>query len=325
MKIAVTGASGHIGYSICKELLSQGFEVKALVRQLQTLPTSLQLEEILGDVMDTDSLHHLLTDCQAVIHTAGIIDLDYKHSQIMYNINVQGSKNVVDIAKEKGIKRFVHFSSVHAYSQKPHNAPVDEYRHFIGENALYYDQTKRDAHQYAIASADTDFEVIVLCPTSVIGPPDHKVSKLGQAVIDICKGKVPAVVRGGFDFVDVRDIAKGAVSALSNGRSKESYILGNEYLTIKAFSNEILAAAGQKKRLKELPLFMAYVGLPFVKAFATISKRPAIYDRAYIDILADGNACTLSEKAKKELNYAPRPIKETLQETVTWFKKEGKL
>ena len=325
MKIAVTGASGHIGFSICKELISSGYEVRALVRAHNPLLSALAVVQIKGDITETTALEELMDGCDVTIHAAGMIHLGSRYNQKMYDINVSGTKNVICAAQKTGVKRFIHFSSVHAYSQKPHDLPVDETRHFIGERAIFYDQTKRDAHLLVLNAASEHLEVIVLCPTSVIGPPDYKISKLGQAVIDICKGKVPAVIRGGFDFVDVRDIAIATVNALTLGRSGESYILGNEYLTIKEFANLILSTNGSSKQLRELPLFMGYAGLPFVKSYAAITKRPALYDKAYIDILRDGNIKIISEKAKQELGYTPRPIRETLIETVQWLKEYGKI
>lgn len=324
-KIAVTGASGHIGFNICIELLKAGYEVNALVRTTEKQLISPSLTQVRGDLLNISSLEKLMTNCQAVIHTAGIIQLNSKNKETMHQVNVQGTQNIIDVAQKMSIKRLVHFSSVHAYSQKPHHLPVDETRHFIGSNALFYDQTKRDAHQLVVNAASKEMETLVLCPTSVLGPLDLKTSKLGQAIIDICKGKVPAVVRGGFDFVDVRDVAKGAVSALKQGQSGESYILGNEYLTIQEFSNLVLSANGSTKKLRALPLFTAYLGLPFVQSYATLTKRKAIYDKAYIDILLDGNKQILSDKAKKELNYRPRPIHETIIETVNWFKQHHKI
>ncbi|OJX39169.1 MAG: hypothetical protein BGO87_04080 [Flavobacteriia bacterium 40-80] len=325
MKVAVTGASGHIGAAVCRELISRGYEVAVLVYNdisaLQGLPVTV----VKGNVLNKESLKELMGQCDAVIHTAGMIELGYKFIQEVYDINVTGTKNVLETAKESGVKKVVHFSSVHAFSHKPYDVPIDESRPFVTERSVFYDQTKRDGHVLAFEAAKEGLDVVIVCPTSAVGPPDHKPSKLGKAVIDIYKGSVPAVVKGGFDFADVRDMAKGAVSALTNGRAGETYILGGRYYTIKEFSDLVLEAKGTKKRLTELPLFVANIGLPFVKSYAYLTNKQPLYDKAYIDILQDGNKLTLSTKAQEELGYSVRELGETLTDTVEWFRTIGRL
>lgn len=325
MRVAVTGAAGHIGAAICRELISTGHEVVVLVytdiSALKDLPVTI----VKGNVLDRESLQELMGQCDAVIHTAGMIELGYKFIQEVYDINVTGTKNVLGAAKSAGVKKVVHFSSIHAFSHKPYDVPIDESRPFVTEKSVFYDQTKRDGHVLAREAAREGLDVVIVCPTSAVGPPDHKPSKLGKAVIDIYNGSVPAVVKGGFDFADVRDMAKGAVSALNHGRAGETYILGGRYYTIKEFSDLVLEAKGTKKRLTELPLFVANIGLPFVKSYAYLTKKQPLYDKAYIDILQDGNKLTLSTKAQEELGYSVRELGETLTDTVEWFRLAGRL
>lgn len=325
MKIAVTGAAGHIGSAICRELLERGYEVQALVYNDYDAIRELPVTFIKGNVLDRASLTKLMGACDVVIHTAGMIELGYKFVQKVYDINVIGTKNVLEVARESGIKKVVHFSSIHAFNHQPYDIPIDETRHFVTEKSVFYDQTKRDGHMQAQEAAKNGQHVVIVCPTSAVGPPDHKPSKLGKAVIDIYKGSVPAVVKGGFDFADVRDMARGTVLALEKGRAGETYILGGKYYTIKEFSNLVLEAKGTKKRLVELPLFVASVGLPFVKSYAYLTKKPPLYDKAYIDILQDGNKLTLSTKAQQELGYSVRELGETLSDTVEWFRNSRKL
>lgn len=325
MKVGVTGSSGHIGAAVCRELITQGYEVVSLVRNDVSSIQDLPLTLVKGDVLNRESLKELMGQCEAVIHTAGVIELGYKFNQGVYDINVTGTKNVLEVAKECGIKKVVHFSSIHAFSHKPYDIAIDENRHFVTEKSVFYDQTKRDGHILAREAAENGLDVVVVCPTSAVGPPDHKPSKLGKAVIDIYKGAVPAIVKGGFDFADVRDMASGTVKALQKGKSGETYILGGNYYTIKQFSDLVLEAKGTKKRLIELPLFVANVGLPFVKSYAYLTKKAPLYDKAYIDILQDGNKQTLSTKAREELGYTVRELGETLSDTVKWFRDSGRI
>lgn len=325
MKVAVTGAAGHIGAAICRKLLEQGHEVVALTYNDRSAIEGLPVTIVKGNVLDRESLKVLIGQCDAVIHTAGMIELGYRFIQTMYDINVVGTKNVLEIAKESGAKKVIHFSSIHAFSHKPYDIPIDESREFVTEKSVFYDQTKRDGHMLAQEASKNGQNVVIVCPTSAVGPPDHKPSKLGKAVIDIYRGSVPAVVKGGFDFADVRDMAGGVVAALERGRAGETYILGGKYYTIKEFSDLVLEAKGTKKRLVELPLLAANIGLPFVKSYAYLTKKKPLYDKAYIDILQDGNKLTLSTKAKEELGYSVRELGETLTDTVEWFRKIGKI
>lgn len=325
MKVAVTGAAGHIGAMICRELIDQGHDVVAFIYRDDRAVQGLPLTIVKGDILEASSVKTLLTGCDAVIHTAGLIELGYSFNKRMHETNVTGTKNLLEVAKELGVKKIVHFSSVHVFEQKPHDKPVDENRPFVSEKSVNYDQTKRDGHVLALEAAKNGQDVVVVCPTSVVGPPDHKVSKVGKAIIDIYKGNIPASVKGGFDFVDVRDVAKGAILAMHHGKSGESYILGGQYLTVKGFSDLVLEAKGSKKRMIELPLFLAYVGLPFIKAYSGITKTPPLYDKTYIDILQDGNEVTLHEKAKKELGYNPRDVRTTFADAVEWFKANGRI
>lgn len=319
MKIGITGATGHIGVTICRILLERNYEVVALVQKDRLGIENLPITFVDGNVLDRESLKAFMGQVDAVIHAAGVIELGYSFNQRMYDVNVIGTKNIIEIAKEQGIKKLVHFSSVHAFVQQPQHTPVDEKRPFVDAHSVFYDQTKRDGHLLALEAAKNGLDVVVVCPTSSVGPPDFKPSKVGRAIMDVYKGSIPAVVRGGFDFADVRDVATGAVLALEKGRSGETYILGGEYYSIKQFSDYVMEAKGTKKRLLELPLVVAKIGLPFVQTFSAITKRPPIYDKTYIDILLDGNEKTLSDKAKQELGYSVRPFGETITDTVAWF------
>ncbi len=325
MKVAVTGAAGHIGSVVCRELINQGNEVVALVYNDVNALKDLPITIVKGNVLDKPSLVQLLEGCDAVIHTAGVIDLSYKPSRKLHEINVIGTQNVLEVSKELQIDKIVHFSSIHAFSHKPYDQPIDENRKFVDEKSIYYDQTKRDGHLLAIEAAKNGQNVVVVCPTSAVGPYDYKPSKLGKAILDIYKGNVPAIVKGGFDFADVRDMAIGTVSALKKGRSGETYILGGKYYSIKEFSDLVLKAKGSKKRLIELPLFVAYIGLPFIKLYSLLRKEPPLYDKTYIDILQDGNKLTLSTKAETELDYKVRDLEVTLVDTMEWFKAKNKI
>ncbi len=325
MKVGITGASGHVGATICRTLIEKEYEVVAFVRNDIAALEGLPITIVKGDVLDRASLKKFMTECDTVIHAASMIELSYKFEQKTYDVNVVGTQNILEIAKEVKTLKLIYVSSIHVFRQKPYDKPLDETRSFVSNNSVFYDQTKRDAHLLAQDAAKNGQDVVIICPTSVVGPFDYKPSKLGKAIIDMYKGKIPAVIKGGFDFVDVRDIAEGTIAALENGRSGETYILGGRYHTIKELSDYVFKVKDVKKRLAVFPLSVAYAGLPFVKTFSYLTKKPPLYDKLYIDILKDGNKKTLSTKAQQELGYTTRTLEETLNDTINWFKKQKKI
>ncbi len=325
MKIAVTGAAGHIGSEICRQLIARGHEVVALVHHNIEAIEGLDLKKVNGGLLDKEVIKGLIGDCDAVIHTAGKIGLDYKFDQSVYDVNVKGSELLFDTAYELGIKKLIHFSSIQAFNPRPFDIPVDENREFTNDDAVFYDRTKRDSHKLALEYAAKGLDILVICPTSAVGPPDFIPSKLGKAVIDIYNRSIPAVVKGGFNFADVRDIAAGTIDALDRGKKGETYILGGKYYTIQDFANTILEIKGSKRRLVELPLFLAYIGLPFVQTYAKLTGKEPLYDKTYLDILQSGNQQIIIDKARHELNYEVRELGETLQDAIKWFRDTGKL
>lgn len=324
-KVAVTGASGQIGSALCRELVRQGYEVNALVRNDCPAINGLPLKVCSGNVLDKDSLIRLMDECNVVIHTAANIELGYRFSQSLYNVNVTGAKNVLEAAEECGVQKVLLFSSVHVFDQKPSERILDESRNFVGNNSVFYDQTKREAHLLGMSAAEAGQDVVILCPTSVVGPPDFKYSHIGKAVYDIYTGRVPAVVKGGFDFVDLRDVVQASIKAIHHGRSGEAYILGGKYHTVKEFADLIYAHKELERRMTELPASVAIAALPVVKFWTRLTGKDPFYDKVYIDILQDGNRYISSEKAKKELRFSPRPLSETLEDLIAWFIEQGKL
>lgn len=325
MRIGITGAAGHLGATICRTLLDKGHQVVAFVHNDVAALKDLAVTIVKGDVMNRASLTAFMADCDAVIHAAGAIDLSYQFDQKTYDVNVVGTKNILEVAKEIGNLKIVYVSSVHVFRQEPYDISLDETRPFVSDNSVFYDQTKRDAHLLAIEAAKNGQDVVVVCPSAIIGPNDFKPSKLGKAITDIYEGKFPALFVGGFDFVDVRDVANGAISALEKGQSGETYILSGKYYSLKELSNFIFEAKAVKKRLIALPIIWAYIGLPFIKFWSIITRTAPLYDRLYIDVLKDGNKHNSCEKAKEQLDYNPRSLKETITDTIEWFKSQEKI
>ncbi len=326
MKVAITGATGHIGGVIVRELLHRGHTVKALVRGYDTKSLDgLDVEKIHGDLHDITSLKHLMESCDALIHAAALISIDGDMHGLVHRTNIEGTRHVMDAAKAAGIKRVIHISSVHAYSQHPLAEIMDEQRAPAGDNTFAYDRSKRDGQALALSYASPDMEVLVVNPTSVVGPYDFKPSKLGQAIINMSTGKLPFVFQGGFDFCDGRDVATAIVNALTMGRSGEAYLLGGGWHSLSEFGQILSEVSGHKNKPIALPTILGWIGLPFIKVFARMTKAEPLYTNEALVAVAEGNRHINCTKAKTELNYTSRPLRESLSDTCLWFSENGYL
>ena len=326
MKVAITGATGHIGGLIVRELQARNYAIKALVRSTdQKSLEGLPIEYIKGDLNDQDALKQLMASCDYLIHAAAVISIDGDMKGLVHKTNVDGTRAVMEAAKAAGIKRVIHLSSVHAYHQKPIHEILDEQRELVPDPTFAYDRSKREGQQIALSYASAEMEVLAVNPTSVLGPFDFKQSKLGQAIINMHSGKLPFVFAGGFDFCDARDIAHAVVNALHQGRSGEAYLLGGSYHSLTEFATTLAEVSGKKSKPIALHPFIARLGLPFIKGLAIVTKQEPLYTNEAIVAVTDGNRHISHAKASAELNFSPRPLADSLRDTVEWFRKNGYL
>jgi len=326
MKVAITGASGHIGGLIVRELLERKHTIKVLVRGNE--PKSLEglnVETIQGDLDNSNALKHLMESCDALIHAAALISIDGGMKGLVHRTNVEGTRHVMDAAKAAGIKRVIHISSVHAYAQHPLDEIMHEHRAPAGDDTFAYDRSKRDGQALALSYASSDMEVLVVNPTSVVGPFDFKPSKLGQAIINMSTGKLPFVFKGGFDFCDGRDVANAIVNALTMGRSGEAYLLGGGWYSLSEFGQILSEVSTYKNKPIALPTSLGWIGLPFIKILARITKSEPLYTNEALVAVAEGNRHINCAKAKTELQYSARPLRESLHDTYQWFSENGYL
>lgn len=325
MKIALTGVTGHLGSAILPELFSHGYYVNALVRGSTGISGAGGLQFTRGELMDKEALRRLLTGCDALIHCAAVISVNGDPHGEVHRINVDGTKLLLETALEAGIKRVLHVSSIHAYQQAPARELLDESRPLADESAFAYDRSKREGQQIALSMNSAEMEVLVVNPTSIIGPYDHKPSKMGKVIIDLCTGKLPFVFNGGFDFCDCRDVAQAIVNALEQGRGGENYLLAGKWYHFNTLAELLSAASGKKIKPVALPAFIGRLGLPFVKVLARLQGREPLYTGEAIEAITGGNQNISSKKAIAELGYHIRPFEETIRDTYQWFLQNGYL
>ncbi len=325
MKIAVTGANGHVGVNLCKALLEQGHQVKALAHRhtngLEHIPVTL----VHGDLLDRDSLKPLLTGIDVVFHLAARISITGDRDGMVARINTEGTVNMLAVAAECGVKRFIHFSSIHAFNQQPHHEPLDEMRPLVENEGFAYDRSKAAGERKVMEAARNGFPALVLSPTAIIGAADPEPSLIGSAVIDIYNHKIPSLVPGGYDWVDVRDIVAAAISAIDHGRIGEKYLLSGHWHSLLEFSGLIQLHSGRKTVKTVLPMWIARVGLPFITMYSRLSGTKPLYTSESLTIITEGNRMISNDKARAELNFNPRPFSETIRDFLAWLKENGKI
>lgn len=323
--VAVTGASGHIGGNLVKALLDQGRSVRALLHGGKGLLGDDDVEWIEGDVQDKGSLRRAFEGADVLYHLAAVISIDGEQGGLVPSVNVQGAGNVAEAAGECGVKRMIHFSSVHGFNQVPKDRPLDETRdRATGAHHNAYDRSKAGGEAQVRKAMEGGLECVIVHPTGVIGPLDDRPSRMGQVFLDLYHRRMPALVAGGFDWVDVRDVVAGAMAAEVEGRNGENYLLSGSYRTVKEMAELAQSVTGKKPPAFTSPMWLARFGAPFQSTFDKMRGRRPLFTGESLEALR-ANKVISHEKAVKELGYAPRPIEESVKDIYAWFEAHGML
>lgn len=319
MKVAVTGASGHIGSCLVRELIKNGAHVKVLVHNFESNLSNLDVEFCHGSLSDINSLKILCDGIDVVFHLAAKIALDNRHSDQVYAVNVTGTKNLIEAAKWAGVKKFIHFSSIDALWFNSSEKVIDETTPLVETNKSIYAFTKAESERLVLNAVKKGLDAVILSPTAVIGPYDFRISFLGRALIKIYQNKIPMLISGGYNWVDVRDVAQAAIQSAKTGRKGERYILSGNFCTLKELS-EITGKISGKATPKYLaPVYLAKMACPFFELSYFITNQKPIYTRQSLELLINSPKNISFEKANKELNYQVRPLEQTLYDTFNWF------
>jgi len=319
MKIAVTGASGHVGSNLCPLLIEKGYDVNVLYFRDDRAFRNLPVHTFKGDLNIPESLDSFLEGVDVVINTAAYISVNLNDDDTVYNTNVNGTKNLINKCLEHRVKRLIHFSSIHAFNAFPLDKCLDEQRPLAENPEFIYDRSKADSEKIVRAANCGELETVVLNPTSIIGPGDHKPSLIGRTIINMYHKIIPALVSGGYDFVDVRDVAQAAVNAITMARAGEKYLLSGKWHCIKEFG-EIFSTASKVPSPRFIcPLWLAQVSVPIVRPFLN-KEIKVVFNRKTIKILKESNRQVSSAKAQKELGFKSRDLHESISDAVEWFK-----
>jgi dihydroflavonol-4-reductase len=318
----VTGAGGHLAAALMRLLTPLDGEVRGLLLPSEAAPDMKNVDFYRGDVTKKETLTSFFTvpdGCEAVVfHLAGLISIESAIPPRLYDVNVNGVKNVLAMCREHSVRRLVYVSSVHAIPELPGRATmreVDAYSPELVKGA--YAKTKAEASEAVLEAAKQGLDAVIVQPSGILGPYDLGRNYLVQMIADYLSGKLPAGVDGGYDFVDVRDVAMGCLLAAEKGVSGESYILSNRYCTIRDLFGYICLAA-RRRRKPCVPIWLARAAAPLIEsAGRTLHKRP-LYTRYSLHTLTNGGLFS-HDKATRELGFSPRDLKTTVADTVRWL------
>lgn len=320
MKVAVTGASGHIGNCLVRELKKQGAEVKVLVHDFKNDLDKLGVEIIQGNLHDPESLNLLCSGADVVFHLAAKITLDNRHSEKVYEVNVTGTKNMIAASISAGVKKFIHFSSIDAFSKVRPGQVLDEECPLIETRDSIYEITKAESERLVMKAVTEGLDAVILCPTAVVGPFDYRGSFLGDALKKIYTNKLPMLIAGGYNWVDVRDVAEAAIRSVEKGRKGEKYILSGNYADLTTLSEIAGKITGKTTPTMIAPVILAKLALPFLWFYYSMFNGKPIYTSQSLNLLINSPKNISFEKARNELGYNPRPLKQTLNDTFIWYR-----
>jgi nucleoside-diphosphate-sugar epimerase len=322
MKAAVTGASGHIGNCLVRELKNQGAGVKVLIHNFKSDLEKTGVELVQGNLLDPESLTGLCEGTDVVFHLAAQIAIENSSSSKVFETNVTGTRNILKAARNARVKKFIHFSSIHAFKTESSGLMLDETRPLVQTNKRVYEFTKAEGEREVMKAVREGLNVVILNPTAVIGPFDLRGSLLGQALLKIHQNKLPFLVSGGYNWVDVRDVVAASLKAVETGRNGENYILSGNFCSLRDLSALISKISGC--RIPAIvPVSIAQLACPFFKVYSWVTKKEPLYTYQSLDILVNSPTNISNAKAMKELNYNPRPLEETLRDTFDWYRENN--
>jgi len=328
----LTGATGFLGSNIARILTGRGARVCALVmendRALQYVPEGVRI--VSGNLLDKASLENFFASAGGaeiiVLHCASFVTVEPAWNQRVCDINVGGTKNIIEMCLKHGARKLVYVSSTGAIPELPKGRLITEVASFDPEAVVgCYAQTKAAATQLVIdAAREKNLDASIIYPSGICGPHDFSMGLFTQAILDYAQGKIPVGIEGSFNSVDVRDLAEGVIACADKGRKGEGYILSNSHLHMRDLFRMVSKYAGTPETKVYLPIWAAKILAFFMAAAGKVTKKPAMITAFSIYNLARNNDFS-NDKAKAELGYTTRSIEQTIADSVRWLQQEGKI
>ncbi|MBN1368620.1 MAG: NAD-dependent epimerase/dehydratase family protein [Dehalococcoidaceae bacterium] len=323
MRVLVTGASGHLGANLIRRLIKEGAGVRVLQHQTRRALEGLDIEIYKGDVTDSVSIKPAFKNVDTVFHLAASISIHSGSYRQLERINVAGTRNVVNHCLDSGVSRLVHFSSIHATGK----GKLDER---LNKNTVdtvipdypAYDRSKAMSEFEMYSGLEKGLNAVIIRPTAVLGPYDFQPSYLGRAIIKLVEHKLPALVSGGYDWVDARDVVSGAVTAWQRAKPGSCYLLAGHRATFCELASLLEEITGIAKPRVTCPRWLAYCAAPLLNAGDRLRGSEPLFTSVSIKAMGEKREISC-RKASRELGYEPRPLKTTLADTLEWFKHHG--
>jgi dihydroflavonol-4-reductase len=326
MKVFLTGATGFVGHHVAKALAAEGAELRMLIRKTSNLSNleGIPGDTVAGDLARPDSYASALADCDAVIHVAADYRLWIRDPDTMYRANVDGTRDLLRLAREARIRRVVYTSSVATMHFRTDGIVINEDTPVsLVDMVGHYKRSKFMAEQQAIAAAQDGQQVMILNPTTPIGPNDAKPTPTGRIFVDFLNRKFPAYVDTGLNLVDVTEVARTHVTALTKGSPGRRYILGGENLTLKQILDKMSAITGIPSPTTKIPFAIAAT-YAFFEEWITgriRGKEP----RATLEEVRMGRKKMFasSARAEQELGFRILPVYPAMRAAIEWFRTNG--
>ena len=326
MRFVVTGASGHLGANVVRALVAAGEPVRAVDIRPGSALEGIAAEFVRGDVLDPSTLKDAFAGAEFVVHLAAKISIAGDPDGSVRRVNVDGVRHVAEAALEAGVRRVVHCSSLHAYDVGAISGPVRETGlRAVDPRLPAYDRSKAAGEDELRRVIDRGLDAVIVNPSGIFGPIDPEPSRMGRALLAMFKGRVPVTITGGFDWVDVRDVAEAFVAAAQRGRTGENYLIGGHRASFSELARLAAEASGRRP-----PRLVAPLGA--VRFASEVAVRLAGPRRAGRLLLTPESLHALAtdpvvdySKAVAELGYRPRPLAETVADLQASFVADGRL
>jgi len=326
MTVVITGATGHIGANLVRRLVDRGRRTRCLVHINTRSIDGLDVESVSGDVRDFESLCRAFRGAEVVYHLAASISITTDNWASLEAINVKGTRNVIQACLHTGVRRLVHFSSIHALEQELHAVAVDETCSRVDDSRRCppYDRSKAAGERELQQGIEKGLDAITIIPTAVFGPNDFYPSYFGEALLAMAQNRIPMLVKGGYNWVDVRDVVSGAICAEEIAPTGAQYILSGHWVSMCDIANMVSGITGVPGNKPVCPLWLARIGVPLIKSLSQLRGKRPLYTSVSLRSLRS-NRNISHEKATRELGYQPRPFRESLVDTLAWFEENGYL
>jgi nucleoside-diphosphate-sugar epimerase len=328
MKTLVTGGTGHLGVNLTRTLVEKGEQLKVLIHQTEgkDVLKGLDVEYVEGDLRDSKSIQNAVKGCNKVYHLAAFVSIRSGDRPKLFDINVLGTRILMQAARKAGVERLVHCSSLGAVGTNPEGASNEEWSVSPYEETTDYEISKTFSELEVYKEIARGLPAIIVNPSGIVGPWDYKPSLLGKTIIEYGNRKMKAYVDGAFDFVPVQDVVSGHILAMKKGQIGERYLLTGEEISISTTLDWLEDLTGVPKPKVRIPIGLMH-NIAVVKDWVEKKYFPNVYPRFNyhsIRLLQSGKHGDNS-RAIRELGLKPSSVKEAYRQSVGWFRENNYL